>query len=210
MLECVCAISRRGLGSQLSSSCWSSILLVQATISFLMVDCCPDWRRSFRPYPFVHAKMRHRVCDVFVSPREASRPPFFAELEQNGGVETRLDVVRKPNQLSYDARGRCCYKWTIISRAYFLSWRRMIDQKEPETRSNIWHLHTSNTGITCYQHCTIRWVYIIWVGYPTRAVCISKIILQILSLFSSKSTFLTILLAINVKFHPFTSTPEFG
>ena len=135
MLECVCAISRRGLGRQLSSSCWSSILLVQATISFLMVDCCPDLHWSFRPYPFVHVKMRHHVCDVFISPCEARRRHFSVELEQNGRVETRLDVVRMPTQLSYDARGRCCYKRTILSRAYVLSWRCMIDQKEPETRS---------------------------------------------------------------------------
>ena len=69
-------------------------LLMQATISLLMVDCRPD-------------------CDVLVSPHEASARHFPAKLEQNGGLEMQLDVVQMPTQLSYDARGRCCYKRTI-------------------------------------------------------------------------------------------------
>ena len=49
---------------------------MQATISFLMVDCRPNLRRSLRPYHFLHAQMQHRICDVLVSPREASRQPY--------------------------------------------------------------------------------------------------------------------------------------
>ena len=73
-----------------------------------------------------------------------------------------------PTQLSYDARGYCCYKQTIL----LLSWRHMIDQKEQQTqslqqitidtythvhiRAHTWH--TSDTGFTCCQHCILQYV----------------------------------------------------
>ena len=140
---------RRGLGRQLSSLCWSSTLLVQATISLLMVDCHPDLHRTFRLCLFVHAKLAARH--------------FPAKLEQNGGLETRLVVVQMPTQLSYDARGRCCYKRTIAGMCAQLEahdWpeKRSLQQitidtyTRVHTRAHAWHV--SNTGFTCQQHCT--------------------------------------------------------
>ena len=167
MLECVRTISRRGLGSQLvlcagrpapcsckprSPSWW----LIVATICTGLSGPIPlsTWRCGT-----TFATCSSRLAKL------ATRH-FSAKLEQNGRVETWYDVVWMPTQLSYNAHGRCCYKRTILSRAYALSWRRMIDQKEPETRSSQQitidtytrvHacVHASNTGITCYQHCNI-------------------------------------------------------
>ena len=137
-------------------------------MSFLMVDCRPDLRRSFRLYLFVHAKMRHHVRDMLVLPREVSRTPFSHSARTKW--QTRRDSTLyeyRPSYLSYDGCGRCCYKRTILSREYAFSWRRMIDQKERETRSSqqitidtymcvharAYAWHASNTCITCYQHC---------------------------------------------------------